>query len=278
MAVNYIQKMLVNNTCYKNKTTLKPIGLMIHSVGCPQPKAQVFINNMNKTGYSIAVHGYIEPDNVYQTLPFNVKANHCGSGTNGTGNTKYIAFELTEPSTIKYTAGATFKDNDKEKTLAHVKATYDKAVEVFADLCNKYDFDPTKDGVIISHSEGHARGIASAHADVEHLWSKCGLTMDQFRKDVDKELIKLKKADDDAKKETAKKEEAKKEEETASKTIKVGSKVRVKKGATTYTGGKLASFVYSTKYDVISINRDRVVIGLKGVVTAAIKLKNLYLA
>ena len=40
------------------------------------------------------------------------------------------------------------------------------------------------DGVIISHSKGYKRGIASDHADVEHIWNKYGLTMNQFRKDV----------------------------------------------------------------------------------------------
>ena len=40
------------------------------------------------------------------------------------------------------------------------------------------------DGVIISHREGCRRGIASNHGDVEHLWSKFGLAMAQFRKDI----------------------------------------------------------------------------------------------
>lgn len=61
------------------------------------------------------------------------------------------------------------------------------------------------------------------------------------------------------------------------KTITVGSKVKVKKGAKTYTGGSLASFVYNTVYDVLQINGNRVVIGLKGQVTAAIRLEDLIL-
>ncbi len=60
-------------------------------------------------------------------------------------------------------------------------------------------------------------------------------------------------------------------------TIKVGSKVKVKSGARTYTGGGLASFVYKTVYDVQQIKGDRVVIGLKGQVTAAVKLADLIL-
>ena len=32
--------------------------------------------------------------------------------------------------------------------------------------------DPLADGVVISHKEGHDRGIASNHGDPEHLWSR----------------------------------------------------------------------------------------------------------
>ena len=56
--------------------------------------------------------------------------------------------------------------------------------ELFAHLCQQFHLDPMADGVIISHSEGCRRGIASNHGDVEHLWSKFGLSMGQFRKDI----------------------------------------------------------------------------------------------
>ena len=60
-------------------------------------------------------------------------------------------------------------------------------------------------------------------------------------------------------------------------TIKVGSKVKVKAGAKDYNGTQLASFVYSTVYDVIQISGDRVVIGLGKAVTAAVHKKDLIL-
>jgi hypothetical protein len=67
-----------------------------------------------------------------------------------------------------------------------VKRTYEAAVELFAFLCEKYGLDPTADGVVISHSEGYSRGVASNHGDPVHLWKGLGLsyTMDGFRKDV----------------------------------------------------------------------------------------------
>jgi len=62
---------------------------------------------------------------------------------------------------------------------------------------------------------------------------------------------------------------------TSSSEIKKGDKVKVKQGAKTYTGGSLASFVYSTTYDVIETNGDRVVIGKGNAVTAAVHKNNL---
>lgn len=62
---------------------------------------------------------------------------------------------------------------------------------------------------------------------------------------------------------------------TASTEIKKGDKVKVKQGAKAYTGGSLASFVYSTIYDVIEVNGDRVVIGKGNAVTAAIHKNNI---
>lgn len=64
---------------------------------------------------------------------------------------------------------------------------------------------------------------------------------------------------------------------TPAQGIRTGSKVKVKPGAKTYTGGKLAGFVYSTVYDVQQISGNRAIIGLKGQVTAAMKLQDLIL-
>lgn len=53
--------------------------------------------------------------------------------------------------------------------------------------------------------------------------------------------------------------------------------MRVKNGAKTYDGKNLASFVYTTTYDVIQINGNRVVIGKGKEVTAAVHINNLIL-
>lgn len=57
--------------------------------------------------------------------------------------------------------------------------------------------------------------------------------------------------------------------------LKVGDKVKVKKGSSWYDGQSIASFVYDNEYGIIQINGNRVVIGINGKVTGAILLSNL---
>lgn len=59
------------------------------------------------------------------------------------------------------------------------------------------------------------------------------------------------------------------------KEIKVGSTVKLKKGAKTFQGGNLASFVYERNHKVKEINVDRVVITYDGVVVAAVRKSDL---
>lgn len=56
--------------------------------------------------------------------------------------------------------------------------------------------------------------------------------------------------------------------------IKVGTKVRVKKGAKTYDGGKISSFVFSKTYTVDQLKGDRAVLDIKGICTP-INIKDL---
>lgn len=184
-----VESILTKNPCYTAGKKITVKGLMLHSVGCPQPKASAFINSWNSASYDKAcVHGFIDGNDgtVYQTLPWEHRGWHCGSGSKGSGNDTHIGVEMCEPDCIKYTSGANFTCSDKAKEKEVAKRTYEAAVELFAMLCNKYNLNPTADGVVISHKEGCSRGIASNHGDPEHLWTQLGLgyTMDGFRKAV----------------------------------------------------------------------------------------------
>lgn len=185
--MNLIKNYLTQNPCYNTNRKITVKGLMLHSVGCPQPSAMVFMKNWNHPTYDRAcVHAFIDANTgtVYQTLPWNHRAWHCGSK----GNNTHIGVELCEPSTIRYTGGSSFKDTDPSVTKKSVLRTYNAAVELFAYLCKEYKLNPMTD--IVSHREGHALGIASGHGDPEHLWSKFGLSMDDFRKDVKAQMTK----------------------------------------------------------------------------------------
>lgn len=175
-----VESIMTNNPCYKQGRKITVKGLMLHSVGCAQPSAAVFIKNWNRSDYgSACVHGFIDGNDgtVYQTLPWDYRGWHAGGAANNT----HIGIEMCEPSCIKYTGGSIFTCSDLSKAQAVAKRTYESAVELFTMLCHRFGLDPERD--IISHSEGSKLGVASAHADPEHLWKQLNLpyTMDSFR-------------------------------------------------------------------------------------------------
>lgn len=189
-----IQSYLTQNPCFQANViqadsrytvfqTRGPQGLMLHSVGCAQPKAEIFCKRWNDPAYDRAcVHAFIDAKTgaVRQTLPWYYRAWHCG----GSGNDTHIGVELCESDAIRYIGGASFEVLNRETALADAKRAYDAAVELFAFLCEKYALDPMT--AICSHREGGKRGIASGHVDPEHYWSGLGApyTMDGFRADV----------------------------------------------------------------------------------------------
>lgn len=59
--------------------------------------------------------------------------------------------------------------------------------------------------------------------------------------------------------------------------VTIGSAVRLKKGAKTYSGGSLASFVYERNHQVTQLSGDRAVISYKGTVVAAVHKDDLIL-
>lgn len=196
--MDIVEAFATKNKCYQIGAPLTPQGVMLHSIGTPQPNAAVMARSYNQyqpNGRSVCVHGFIQRDGTYyQTLPYTMRAWHCGGSANGT----HIGIEMTEPASIAYTGyGAEWRDLNPAATEAHVRGTYAAAVELFAQLCTQYALDPLADGVIISHAEGAARGVASEHADPEHLWKPFGLTMHRFRQDVYKAMHGTEKEEED---------------------------------------------------------------------------------
>lgn len=179
------------NGAYKSGRKIAVKGATLHGYGCPQPDPNVLAENWDSPNVNACVHAHIGKDEVIITLPCEEKKGeasrgwHGGSGKNGSVNNTHLGAEMTEPSTIKYVCGSNWIElADGSNTKAHVLATYKNAVEQYAYWCKFHDLDPLADGVILSHKEACALGIATNHGDPEHLWNKFGLTMNQFRRDV----------------------------------------------------------------------------------------------
>lgn len=180
--MNIIEVFTTGNKCYQAAIPLYPQGLMLHSIGTPQPSAAALVRYFDQYqpgGQSVCVHAFVQADGtVYQTLPWEMRGWHCGGAANDT----HIGVEMTEPDvSMSYAEAA-----------EQITGTYHAAVELFAQLCGVYGLDPLADGVIIGHAEGHRRGVASNHADPELLWQqyRTGCTMDGFRRDVAEAMAK----------------------------------------------------------------------------------------
>ncbi|MDR0957765.1 MAG: peptidoglycan recognition protein family protein, partial [Clostridiales bacterium] len=151
-----IESILKLNECFVTGKKIPIKGIMLHSVGVSQPSAQTFVRSWNTAkpgGRSVCVHAFLEQNgDVYQTLPWDYRAWHCGSGPKGSANDTHIGVEMTEPSTIQYNPNGSWVDKDPAKTKSFILGTYNTAVELFAKLCKDFKLDPLKDGVIISHT------------------------------------------------------------------------------------------------------------------------------
>ena len=189
--MNLKQCFLTKNECYQRGKTMIPKGIMVHSTGANNPNLKRYVgpddgflgtnsagnhwNRYRPDGRQVCVHAFIGKlkDGTiasYQTLPWNFVGWHSGKGVKGSANNMgYIGFEICEDG---LTDGAYFAK------------VYKEAVELTAHLCKTYKLDPMKDGVVICHSEGHTRGIASNHGDVMHWFPKHGKNMNTFRNDV----------------------------------------------------------------------------------------------
>jgi GH24 family phage-related lysozyme (muramidase) len=256
MYMEIVESILTKNPCYRTGKKIKVKGLMLHSVGCPQPSAKVFIDKWDNPNEGRAcVHAFIDGNTavVYQTLPWDYRAWHCG----GKANDTHIGVEMCEPSCIHYTGGASFDCSNMEAAMQVVKRTYDTAVELFAYLCKKFGLNPLEDGVIISHKEGHDRKLATGHGDPDHLWGglHCEYTMDGFRQAVAEkmkmEIVEV----------TEPEAEEKENDNIKDNIIKENDVVALAPDAVYYSGGAIPGWVLSDKWIVKSVAGDRAVLG-----------------
>ena len=181
---------MTKNECFQRGKFFSPAGVMIHSTGANNPRLSRYVqpddgqlgknpyenhfNTPRPGGRKVCPHaiiGKLADDTiaVYQLLPWEMAGWHAG----GSANDTHIGIEICE-------------DGLSDQT--YFLSVYTQAVELTAQLCREFHLDPLKDGVVLCHSEGYSRGIASNHADVLHWFPRHGKSMDDFRADVEKTM------------------------------------------------------------------------------------------
>ena len=180
--------LFTENNCYKAGGKLAPKGIVVHSTGANNPELRRYVGpddgllGENRYGNhwnqpmtpGVCVHGFIGKLKdgtiaTYQTLPWECRGWHAGSGSRGSANDTHIGFEICE---------------DGLDDPVYFAAVYREAAELTAMLCGLYGLDPMADGVVIDHREACERGIASNHGDVSHWFPRHGKQMEDFRRDV----------------------------------------------------------------------------------------------
>jgi len=170
--MEYKVQIQTNNKCYIKGDKLKVKGIMLHSTATPGVMAQTYADRWDvyqPGGNSVCVHGFLDNNIFIQTLPFDMKAWHCG----GNGNSECIGFEICEP-----------KDYADKEYFEQVKQNALWICSMLMKQCN-LSIDS-----ITSHCEAYRNkgsAYASNHADLDHWWKKYfNYTMDDFRNELEK--------------------------------------------------------------------------------------------
>lgn len=200
-----IKCMHTQSDCYKASKPITPVGIVVHSTAANNKTTARYCkpstddpnytslletigtnrynNHWNKSGVNKAVHyfiGTIKAGGVatVQTLPETIAAWGVGNGSKGSYNynpTAHIQFEVCE---------------DDRTSREYFDLVYKESTELCADICKRHGWNAN---VIVSHKEAHAKGYASNHGDIDHWLKVFGLTMTDFRKEVQRLLDEMNK-------------------------------------------------------------------------------------
>ena len=188
MNLNIIKRMAAKFKYYGVPRSARLDSIEIHSIGTAQDEAEVIASYMNQTSPGGIVHAIVDAKEAGKVVEILPEENLAWADA-GYGNQHSYTVEIAESDQIRYTGGAAFTVKNETILKADVYRGYNTAVAYVAQKCLEYGLTPTdklKNGlhVVYTHKEAHARGLASNHGDPDHIWSRYGLTMDEFRKDV----------------------------------------------------------------------------------------------
>jgi N-acetylmuramoyl-L-alanine amidase len=143
--MNIIKKLLTKNQWSRPGTRIKKLkALVIHWVANPKTSAIANINYFEsrkdgKKGYGSA-HYFIDLNgDTYQCIPDNEVAYNCGSRM----YSRYKQKKFGNVNPNNYTIGIELCHLDWEGSFSD--ETFDAAVELCANLCNKYNLNPLTD-------------------------------------------------------------------------------------------------------------------------------------
>ena len=164
-------------------------GCVNHSVGCAQPKADVFFNSMNKTSAQWGVNAILGDfhtgeGRILVTLDLKARPWGCGAGSKGSWNNTKIQWEVCEPAGHTY-AGGTMIAYDVEKNQAYFDRMWKMLVawNVYCAVKLGYPVSGISD-----HAESYRAGYGSNHSDMGQWLPKHGKSMDALRAEVQKIL------------------------------------------------------------------------------------------
>lgn len=174
------------NGAYRSGRVIsKHQGCVNHSVGCAQPKAEVFFNSMNKTSAQWGVNAilgdfHLGEGRILVTLDLKARPWGCGSGKKGSWNNTKIQWEVCEPAGHTY-AGGTMVAYDTAKNQAYFDRMWKMLVawNVYCVVKLGYPVSGISD-----HAESYREGYGSNHSDMGQWLPKHGKSMDALRAEV----------------------------------------------------------------------------------------------
>lgn len=196
MALNIVKNYATKFKRYGTKKTYTLDSIEIHTIGAAQNTVENIFNNMNQYNPAYGIVNAIVSADVENYVMEILPRDNVTWADGGYGNQHSFTVEICESDFMKYIPNsANYTVLNTAKFMADVSRGYINAVKYVAVKCKEFGFNPLDklpNGLhrVYSHEEANKKGLATAHADPMHLWTKIGKTMDIFRNEVKREMDK----------------------------------------------------------------------------------------
>lgn len=165
--VKIVKDYYTKNRCFTNNRNYKKSGGIVHTTATPGVMAEDWKRRWNNQSTAKAVTAFLDDSVVVECMPYDRQIWHVGTTK---GNNYFLGFEICE---------------DNDFSVGYFNGAIRNAIE-YAVHISRIKGWTGKDW--LGHNEAHRKGFASNHGDPEVYFRRFGYSMEQFRKDVDKEL------------------------------------------------------------------------------------------